>query len=97
MTAYRLPTVDYSSHHPTSPDLARKQARGKSETFGGQRQITAPQRKKALRTWRRASLLWSRLGSNQRPSACEADALPLSHGTVLCSAVFTARPNEAKR
>jgi hypothetical protein len=24
---------------------------------------------------------WSRLGSNQRPSACEADALPLSHGT----------------
>lgn len=25
--------------------------------------------------------LWSRLGSNQRPSACEADALPLSHGT----------------
>ena len=27
------------------------------------------------------SFLWSRLGSNQRPSACEADALPLSHGT----------------
>lgn len=30
---------------------------------------------------------WSRLGSNQRPSACEADALPLSHGTgarALC-------------
>lgn len=26
-------------------------------------------------------LRWSRLGSNQRPSACEADALPLSHGT----------------
>jgi hypothetical protein len=26
--------------------------------------------------------LWSRLGSNQRPSACEADALPLSHGTA---------------
>ena len=25
---------------------------------------------------------WSRLGSNQRPSACEADALPLSHGTA---------------
>lgn len=25
--------------------------------------------------------VWSRLGSNQRPSACEADALPLSHGT----------------
>ena len=25
--------------------------------------------------------MWSRLGSNQRPSACEADALPLSHGT----------------
>jgi hypothetical protein len=25
---------------------------------------------------------WSRLGSNQRPSACEADALPLSHGTL---------------
>jgi hypothetical protein len=28
-----------------------------------------------------ANHLWSRLGSNQRPSACEADALPLSHGT----------------
>ena len=28
-----------------------------------------------------ADLWWSRLGSNQRPSACEADALPLSHGT----------------
>ena len=28
-----------------------------------------------------AIYLWSRLGSNQRPSACEADALPLSHGT----------------
>src|ERR1700741_253352 len=27
-------------------------------------------------------LWWSRLGSNQRPSACEADALPLSHGTA---------------
>ncbi len=27
------------------------------------------------------TLWWSRLGSNQRPSACEADALPLSHGT----------------
>ena len=26
--------------------------------------------------------LWSRLGSNQRPSRCERDALPLSHGTV---------------
>ena len=26
--------------------------------------------------------MWSRLGSNQRPSACEADALPLSHGTA---------------
>lgn len=25
--------------------------------------------------------LWSRLGSNQRPSACEADALPLSYET----------------
>lgn len=24
---------------------------------------------------------WSRLGSNQRPSACEADALPLSYET----------------
>ncbi len=24
---------------------------------------------------------WSRLGSNQRPSRCERDALPLSHGT----------------
>lgn len=28
---------------------------------------------------------WSRLGSNQRPSACEADALPLSHGTRISS------------
>ena len=27
-------------------------------------------------------LWWSRLGSNQRPSRCERDALPLSHGTV---------------
>ena len=26
--------------------------------------------------------MWSRLGSNQRPSRCERDALPLSHGTV---------------
>ena len=34
----------------------------------------APTPENAL-TW------WSRLGSNQRPSACEADALPLSHGT----------------
>jgi hypothetical protein len=29
----------------------------------------------------RVNMVWSRLGSNQRPSACEADALPLSHGT----------------
>ena len=29
----------------------------------------------------RGQAWWSRLGSNQRPSACEADALPLSHGT----------------
>ena len=27
--------------------------------------------------------LWSRLGSNQRPSACEADALPLSYETGI--------------
>lgn len=27
------------------------------------------------------AFLWSRLGSNQRPSACEADALPLSYET----------------
>ena len=26
-------------------------------------------------------MVWSRLGSNQRPPACEAGALPLSHGT----------------
>jgi hypothetical protein len=26
-------------------------------------------------------MLWSRLVSNQRPSACEADALPLSYET----------------
>ena len=32
-------------------------------------------------TLRRVPAWWSRLGSNQRPSACEADALPLSHGT----------------
>jgi guanine deaminase len=39
---------------------------------------------------------WSRLGSNQRPSACEADALPLSHGTGaerrMTSKVSTRRP-----
>ena len=29
-----------------------------------------------------ATFLWSRLGSNQRPSRCERDALPLSHGTA---------------
>lgn len=28
---------------------------------------------------------WSRLVSNQRPSACEADALPLSYETVGCT------------
>ena len=33
---------------------------------------------------------WSRLGSNQRPSACEADALPLSHGTSMAKELLIA-------
>src|SRR6478609_1456542 len=37
-----------------------------------------PRRKPSL-NW--AYLWWSRLVSNQRPSACEADALPLSYET----------------
>ena len=44
--------------------------------------------------------MWSRLGSNQRPSACEADALPLSHGTCAerrtTSKIIT-RPTQATR
>lgn len=31
----------------------------------------------------RLAILWSQLVSNQRPSACEADALPLSYGTEI--------------
>ena len=36
--------------------------------------------------------MWSQLGSNQRPSACEADALPLSYETGrVVRAIRTAR------
>jgi hypothetical protein len=38
----------------------------------------------------RGQAWWSRLGSNQRPSACEADALPLSHGTSTRSGLLVA-------
>jgi hypothetical protein len=33
------------------------------------------------------STWWARLGSNQRPPACEADALPLSYAPVPVSAL----------
>jgi hypothetical protein len=32
---------------------------------------------------RRYATWWARLGSNQRPPACEADALPLSYAPAL--------------
>jgi hypothetical protein len=34
---------------------------------------------------------WARLGSNQRPPACEADALPLSYAPKPVSAPWTKR------
>jgi hypothetical protein len=41
-------------------------------------------------------LMWSRLGSNQRPSACEADALPLSHETS-CRLPAARRASQARQ
>src|ERR1700682_829942 len=40
---------------------------------------------------------WSRLGSNQRPSACEADALPLSHGTGWAATTRIERAERRRR
>ncbi len=37
---------------------------------------------------------WSQLVSNQRPSACEADALPLSYGTEAIRSAASSSPSE---
>ena|GEM_PF-5024050 len=43
----------------------------------------------ASTSWQRAGFgplneWWARLGLNQRPPACEADALPLSYAPIRC-------------
>lgn len=90
---YQRGPYDIEDTRAASERAATRPSRRKTSRARGGQQIgkahvgpTGPKRKYPRNARNRllpgGFLLWSRLGSNQRPSACEADALPLSHGTV---------------